>query len=128
MNATLFDQLSTPSKDKRLKDAILALRKNYLAALKNGSRLRPELQAKLNKIFPSPELSVEDESRRMGFQDITDASSCMVENIKGKYIDLAEAKRRQILGLFSSNPNDEMEYRWGEYNAPSELAASCPVY
>lgn len=130
LSAADFDTYSTPSRDHRLFDDIVALRRAYKKILNNNQMpsLTTESQVQLAKIFPFIRSSAQDETARMPRTAIDRNSLCVTEYGSGRTLDLAEAKRRFFLGAISNNPNDSIEYRWGELAGPSPQATSCPSW
>lgn len=127
MDYATYDTYSTPNRDQRLFDDFAALRRAYKDVLKknSGSSLKQDMISELHKLFPYIQLSAREETAKMQATGIDKASSCLVEYAPGKKLDLAEAKRRLFLGLFSNNPMDELEYRWGSLPSPSDRAKAC---
>lgn len=128
MDATTFDNFSTPSRDHRLFDAFAELRRAYVKAWKRG-RLGEEARIKIGRIFPYPDVSARDEMIKMDTPRVVNQKSiCVIEYAQGLKMDMAEAKRRMFLGLLSSNPMDEINYRWGDARGPSPQASQCPSW
>lgn len=127
MNYATYDNYSTPNRDQRFFDSLVAVRVAYKDILQtNGaSKVSGQLRRQLDKVFPLISSSSRQETSSMGPQSLTSDSYCQVTYAPGKTIDLAEAKRRVFAGLFSSNPHDSIEYRWGERRGQSSLASSC---
>ena len=127
MDPATFDLYSTPSRDHRLFDSLADIRRAYISLLKSGATIGAGTLAKVAKIVPFPALSARDEMGKMNSSQQIDAKSvCVVEYAPGVRIDLAEAKRRMFAGRFSSNPHDDLDYRWGEKAGPSATALQCP--
>lgn len=127
MNYETYDNFSTPHRDQRLFDDLVALRSAYREILRanGGSNVAEELKRHLNKIYPKVRASGRDETAEMPVQSITADSVCTLSYAEGRTLDLAEGKRRLFLGLFSNNPHDGREYRWGELRGSSALARRC---
>lgn len=128
LDAQMYDNLSTPSRDQRVFDDFIALRRNYREILDNngGNRLSSQTVAQLTKIYPAINNRVKTEHQKMSPQSITANSVCVTRYLPGKKMDLAEFKRRLFDGLISTNPNDPAAYRWGEFRGPSPKAKRCP--
>lgn len=126
MNAEDFDNYSTPSRDHRFFDSLIAVRKAYKEIYQNNQEISTQNRNYLQKIFPYIEQSTESEAFNMHEQNINSQSYCAINY--GKKIDLSEAKRRLFLGYMSNNPNDNLEYRWGEYSEASRISRECPNY
>lgn len=122
-----YDLYSTPNRDIRAFDDLVALRTAYRDMLKEngGNQLSSNSVARLNKIYPKITASASSETASMGQQAITAASVCVTNYGQGRTIDLADFKRRIYAGLLSNNPHDSIEYRWGEKSGSSSLARSC---
>jgi len=122
-----YDTYSTPNRDQRLFDDISALRRAYKDILKSnqGNTLTDAMKIQMNKVFPFIQLTAKEETEKMQVSDLDDASWCPITYAPGKKIDLAEAKRRLFLGRMSNNPMDDVEYRWGGLQGPSQRAQAC---
>lgn len=127
LNAQMYDNLSTPSRDRRVFDDFIALRLTYKEMLdKNGGNsLSADTKDQLNKIYPAIQKRVKTEHQQMSRQYIDDRSVCVKTYLPGKAMDLSEFKRRLFDGLISTNPNDSSPYRWGDYRGPSDKAKRC---
>ena len=127
MNYETYDNYSTPNRDQRVFDDIMALRRSYRSILRlnGGNQLSQAVKDQLNKLYPYIMDTAVNETRKMGVQSITATSLCPMTYDAGKRIDLAEFKRRIFAGMMSSNPLDGMEYRWGELRGPSSRAQAC---
>jgi len=127
MDAATYDTYSTPNRDQRLFDDLMALRRAIYSLARGGrlTALTDEMNTYMAKIFPFPQLSAKQELPFMPPAEIDSASWCIVEIEPGVKIDLAEIKRRLFNGLMSNNPMDELAYRWGSLAGPSPLAQSC---
>lgn len=124
MNATDFDNYSTPSRDRRFFDSLIALRKSYKEAVLTNQEISDNTLTDLKKIFPAIQESTAYEAYNFSAQPIDVNSYCIVNY--GRKLDLAEARRRLFLGYMSNNPNDNLSYRWGEHSRSSEVSQSCP--
>ena len=127
MDYATYDTYSTPNRDNRIFDDLMAVRRAYaeILQLNNGSQLSGDIVASLNKIFPAINQSARKEAASMPVQQITQTSICVTEYTSGRSIDLAEFKRRLFAGSVSNNPHDGYAQRWGETREPSERAKKC---
>ncbi len=130
MDYTTYDNYSTPSRDHRVYDDMMSLRKSYKQILDlNGGRLiDPKLKKQLDKIYPQISQSAMTEAGSMQVSVVDQNSVCIISYQTNKKADLAEIKRRMFLGLISNNPLDGLLYRWGELKGPSTLAKQCPSW
>ncbi len=125
-----FDQFSTPSRDRRLADALVLARAYYqLGINKQGEKAFLAENLKIYKtIFPFIMKSAAEEA------DLdTNAKSannfCAVKlNSQLGLISLAEVKRQTFKGRISSNPNDAMSGRFGFAKTENDLGSICPSY
>lgn len=126
-----FDQYSTPSRDKRLFDAVMLARAYFAHAIKTqGEKAFTATRLKqFKKIFAHPEQTARTEA------DLTKTASAPNEfsicrvRIGKENLDMAELKRRLFKSQLSSNPNEDLLGRWGGRGfAQSELASTCPMY
>lgn len=127
MSFETYDTYSTPSRDQRIFDDLIALRSAYSDILTAGevSSLNPLTHKRMEKIFPYAQRSQREEAKRMTPQNVDEYSLCPIQYAQGKKMDLSEAKRRLFLGLFSNNPHDGIQYRWGDEKGSSSLAKKC---
>lgn len=127
MSYEIYDTYSTPNRDERIFDDLMALRSAYRDILEHqeSSTLNPLTQKQMEKIFPYAQRSAREEARRMPIQIVDEYSVCGIEYDQGKIMDLSEAKRRLFSGLFSNNPHDEIQYRWGDEKGSSPLTKRC---
>lgn len=130
MSYQAYDTYSSPSRDERIFDDLMYLRRSYKEIIQrnNGQQLSADRKAQLQKIFPYISQSTASEARQMQPQNITEDSVCVVRYQSSRSMDLAEFKRRLFLGWISNNPNEKAEYRWGVLKGPSEHARSCPSW
>lgn len=130
MPSATYDVYSTPNRDQRFFDDLVALRiaARGVHAAGGASRLPAELLRRLDKIFPFIQGGAKEEAARMPASAVDADSMCPVTTSPGRTIDLAEAKRRLFAGLMSNNPHDDVEFRWGEKRGSSPLAARCPSW
>jgi len=80
----------------------------------------------LDKIYPFITQHATYEAAHSQREGLNADSYCSFTYAPGRTIDIAEFKRRMFLGNISNNPNDSVEYRWGELSSPSAKARSCP--
>lgn len=129
--AKQYDLLSTPSRDRRLFDAIMLARAYFVHGMQTlGPKGFTELRLKqFKRIFASPELSAKNESAdAKNAIAPSELSICRVK-IGKEELDMAEIKRRVFRGYLSSNPNEDVFGRWGgRQGNQSDFAAFCPTY
>ncbi|AHZ85385.1 hypothetical protein [Bdellovibrio bacteriovorus] len=130
MSYEAFDIYSSPSRDERIFDDLMLLRRSYKEILQrnSGRDLTSEQKDQLAKIFPYINQSPASEARQMPAQNITEDSVCVVNYLASRSMDMAEFKRRLFLGWLSNNPNERGEYRWGVLRGPSDHARYCPSW
>lgn len=128
MDYATYDLYSTPNRDQRLFDDLMSLRQGYkdiILAHEQGT-LDDMTNRQMAKLYPKIELSLRDELTQQSEPVLIDADSlCPVSYAPGRQMDLAEAKRRISLALFSNNPHDGVDYRWGGLEGHSPLARQC---
>lgn len=129
--ASKYDQLSTPSRDRRLFDGIMVARAYYVYGVrtygeKSFSKTR---NTQFKKIFTQPlRLAREESDLENQGTALSKYSICNVK-IGSQTLDLAEIKRRIFKSFTSPNPNEDVIGRWGGHGAErSELAKSCDTY
>ncbi|MBO9666516.1 MAG: hypothetical protein J7501_06840 [Bdellovibrio sp.] len=127
MSYEVYDTYSTPSRDQRVFDDYVSLRRSYrdILSINGGNELSSTMKAQLQKIFPFINESMASETRKMSATDLSEAAVCTTQYLPGQYIDLAEFKRRLFSGLISNNPLDDATYRWGQLRGPSQRAKMC---
>ncbi|MGZ3773185.1 MAG: hypothetical protein ACXVCY_06410 [Pseudobdellovibrionaceae bacterium] len=130
MDYETYDTYSTPSRDHRIFDDLMSLRRSYRQILRTnrGHQLHADLVQQLNKIFPAITKSTEAEASQMEQQAINGFSLCVTEYSANKKMDLAEFKRRLFSGTLSNNANDNIDVRWGDVHGPSDRARRCPSW
>ena len=130
MDFATYDTYSTPNRDQRFFDDLVALRRSFKDLVVNHktSVLPAKLVSQLYKVFPMIQSRAKEEAPRMPKQDLSEASLCSISYATGTTIDLAEAKRRLFLNLMSNNPLDDLSYRWGELSGHSSRALSCQAW
>jgi hypothetical protein len=112
-----YDDLSTPSRDSRLKNSAVELEIAINEAKAAGSVLKPALQAKIDMLMRG------EQSAGAGSK-----SYCALHIAPGFNLTLGQLYDRLLKGKFSSNPHDPLEVRWGSVPGPSAKAKSCPEY
>lgn len=115
MDAKSYDDLSTPSRDKQLKDAYNDLAVSFTRIVNEGSPLSKKLSEQVTNIFASTRAKE------------TSNKFCSFEYMQGSSMSLGEFRRRLFSDRISSNPNEPYTTRWGS-TGPSEKAKSCPIY
>lgn len=121
MNEAEYDTYSTPSRDRRVFDDLMALRQAY----KKVGAVSEETKRNMDRIFPFLQDSAAVETQKTKTQRVSDLGFCTVDIPGFQKIDLAEFKRRMFLGMVSSNPNDSLQKRWG-FNDPATRGGACP--
>lgn len=129
--AKQYDQLSTPSRDRRLFDAVMLARAYFTHGMQHlGTKGFSDIRLKqFKRIFAHPELSARAESE-LATKAIApgELSICRVK-IGKETLDMAEIKRRLFKGYLSSNPNEDVLGRWGgREGQASGLAQMCTTY
>lgn len=114
MNATEYDDHSTPSRDSRLKASLEDLAASYQEGL-NARALSSEMAAKLKSVVS-------------GAGPANASMPCAFEVSPGKTLSLGQVYKAIIADKLSNNPHDTLEMRWGLARFPSSKAKSCPVY
>lgn len=114
MNATEYDDHSTPSRDSRLKSAFEDLASSFQEG-SNERGLSRQLQAQVKAVV---------NGRGSNNSDMP----CSVTLSNGKSLSLGEVYKLSISDKLSNNPHDTLEMRWGLQRGPSAKAKSCPVY
>jgi hypothetical protein len=115
MNATEYDDQSTPSRDSRLKDSFKDLATAYQDALNRGT-----LTAGTRKLVDSVLSGAASASNSN--------AACSVEISPGTKLTLGQIYAFSVGDKLSNNPHDTLEMRWGLQAGPSAKARSCPVY
>lgn len=116
MDAQTYDDLSTPSRDKQMKDAFNDLAISYTRIVKEGGGLTKKLAEQMANIFAT------SRTREKG------STYCSFEYMTGSSMSLGEFRRRLFSDRISSNPNEPYTVRWGSARGPTDKAASCPTY
>jgi hypothetical protein len=125
-----FDELSTPSRDKRFVDALILARTYFKAGLKKfGEKAFSIDNLKTYKsIYPTIELSAADEAiQDRNSKTNSNFCSLKINDTLGE-LSLAEMKRRFFMGRFSSNPNEATTGRFGYAKTKDDLASQCDAY
>jgi hypothetical protein len=125
MNYAEYDTYSSPNRDRRVFDDLIALRRAFRSLVEGGtvSALSEQTQRQLMKIYPAVSASVDSEQRQMVSRPIDSDSACVFFYGNGQQMDLAEYRFRAFAGLLSNNPHDGFEQRWGE--SPSHDSQRC---
>lgn len=123
-----FDQFSTPSRDKRLIDAIILARAYYKYGLeKFGEKSFSSANLTIyNSIFPFIKNSAGEEARLDKGETKSDFCSVKIPGVGT--LNLTRYKRRIFSGRFSSNPNDSHAVRFGYGKTEKDLGDVCPSY
>jgi hypothetical protein len=119
MTAEEYDDLSTPNRDKRMKDSFEALAK----AVNEAASLGILSGGRAETIRAQAESVLAGEKSRMSPQ-----AFCPVEIAPGVTLTLGQVFERSRGDRMSNNPHDTLEMRWGLAAFPSSKARSCPVY
>lgn len=114
MNATEYDDHSTPSRDSRLKSALEDLAASYQEGL-NAGGLTSTTAAKLKAVVA-------------GAGPDNASIPCSFEVAPGRVLSLGQVYKSAMADKLSNNPHDTLEMRWGLARFPSAKAKSCPVY
>lgn len=131
LTAKAYDQLSTPSRDRRLFDAVMLARAYFTHGIQTlGAKGFSALRLKqFKRIFAHPELSAKVESELANTAVASSELSICRVRIDKETLDMAEIKRRLFKSNLSSNPNEDILGRWGgREGQASELAALCPTH
>lgn len=123
-----YDLYSTPNRDHRVFDDLIALRRTYRQLVRDGklNYISGATAAQLKKIFPMIQEKAAVEMRSMSVQSLDSNSYCVVNTGRGETFDLAEYKRRAFADLLSNNPHDSFEVRWGQKKAETgSLSQKC---
>lgn len=114
MNATEYDDHSTPSRDSRLKSAFEDLAASYQEGM-NARGLSKKLESQVRSVING-----------RGTQN--SEMPCSITLSSGKSLSLGEVYKLSVSDKLSNNPHDPLEMRWGQQRGPSAKAKSCPVY
>lgn len=123
LNATEYDNYSTPNRDMRLRNSFEELR-DLLEQIRGNppakAAIRPELLAQAEDVMSDVSASAPS------------ARTCPLQIAPGpgtgKVLSLAEVRKRSLGEKLSNNPHDPLEMRWGGQSGPSARAKRCPVY
>lgn len=116
MNATQYDDYSTPNRDQRFLDQVVILQRINKDAKENPRALTADTAAKM-------------ESLRQGESSAQDPNAfCRVEVAPGLQITMAQVAERLLSKKMSDNPMDSIQKRWGFTLESSEKAKRCPKY
>lgn len=128
MTYKAFDQFSTPSRDKRLIDAIILARAYYkhgISQMGSGA-FSSENKALYEAIFPFISMSANEEAREDKGETKSDFCAYKIPDVGT--LNLTRYKRRVFSGRFSSNPNDSYSVRFGGDRTSKDLGNICPAY
>lgn len=114
MNATEYDDHSTPSRDSRLKSAFEDLAVSFKEGT-NERGLSRKLEAQVKAVVNGRGAENAD-------------MPCSITLSNGKALSLGEVYKLSVSDKLSNNPHDTLEMRWGLQRGPSSKARSCPVY
>lgn len=131
LTAKQYDQLSTPSRDKRLFDAVMLARAYFVHAMEiGGTKAFSAIRLKqFKRIFAHHDKPARIESDLATAPIAAGELSICRVRIGKETLDMAEIKRRLFKSYLSSNPNEDVLGRWGgRAGKSSELAASCSTY
>jgi len=119
LEASEYDDYSTPSRDLRLKNSFEELRDSFSALEANPSEF--------SKLPRKLVLQVQDV---LSDSSWTSAQNrfCPVEITEGHFLSLGEIRRRSLENKLSINPHDSIDYRWGELAGHGVLATHCPSF
>lgn len=127
LTAKTFDEFSTPSRDKRLIDAIVLARAYFSYGVRNfGTKAFSAANLETyNAIFPFNQESASAEAKK---DEGAASSFCKMSVPVVGTLSLAQFKRRIFLNRFSSNPNDSYSVRFGGSKTSKDLGDTCPAY
>lgn len=114
MNATEYDDHSTPSRDSRLKSAFEDLAVSFKEGVESRG-LSQQLEAKVNAVIN-------------GHGGSNSEMPCSIALSNGVTLSLGDVYKLSVTDKLSNNPHDTLAMRWGLQRGPSAKARSCPVY
>jgi len=118
MNASEFDQYSTFSRDKRLKEYFIRLGK-YVDSTKRFKGKRFPLKAYATDLFESnPKKYRRTREQFLKF--------CTVPYKRNRVLDVRQVWQRVERNLIVQNPNTTNDWRWGDYNR--QFTTNCPTF
>jgi hypothetical protein len=120
MNATQYDDFSTPNRDERLQAAF----DDLAAAYREITATRVPVSTAL--LHEARDVVERDDSTLGGAP--VETTSCAVEIGPGHFLSLGEVRKRSLGGLLSHNPHDPIELRWGDRTGHSARAKRCPTF
>jgi hypothetical protein len=126
-----YGEYSTPSRDRRLFDALILARSYFQHGLKTqGTQIfSKKALAQYKKIFPEPLMPAKDESLLENAEVTFDVNSICAIKVEDKFIDMAEIKRRSFRSYLSPNPNENVVGRWGgNGDVLSDFAKTCSSF
>lgn len=109
-----YDDLSTPGRDSRLKDAFIELSQSYRKIITRKLPLSEEMKSRVLRILENQE----DRGRVM-------ETYCPVVASPELRYPIGEIMARSLKGTLSPDPHDSREYRWGEYRGRGPRARLC---
>jgi hypothetical protein len=123
-----FDQLSTPSRDKRFVDSLVLARSYFKYGMKKfGEKaFSAENLALYKAMFPLSSLPASQEARKDDGKSLSNFCSFDLPDVGS--LSLVTYKRRVFLNRFTSNPNDSYTGRFGSGKTAKDLGSVCPVY
>jgi hypothetical protein len=129
MTYKMFDQYSTPSRDKRLIDAIILARAYFSFGLKkfDEKAFSASNLALYKSIFPMISASAAEEAQRSPVKISSNYCAYEISREIGK-MSLAQFKYNIFAEKFSSNPNDSYTARFGFKKTEKDLGETCPAY
>jgi hypothetical protein len=130
LNAAQFDELSTPSRDRRFVDGLILARAHFVHGIDTVGRggFSPESLVLYSEFFPSPDLSAAAEAEiESGNPEVV--STYCTQKIPG-YGNLSLARFKHLLfrGKYSSNPNDSWLKRFGVGSSAQDRGKACPAF
>lgn len=115
MDATEYDDNSTPSRDTRLKDSFKDLAASYKEGV-NAKTLTAATRKQVESVLKGAASSANTNA------------ACVIEIAPGQKLTLGQVYALSVNDKLSNNPHDTLEMRWGLQAGPSAKAQSCPVY
>lgn len=113
-----FDDLSTPSRDRQLRDTLIDLRQSWRRARSHTHEISARTLSEARAV-----LEADDDS----YCYLDFGSSAGSSRHRG--MTIRTLARRSLGNMLSSNPNDSFEYRWGYHGRRhSPRAEGCPEY
>jgi hypothetical protein len=114
MSAADFANYSTPHRDARMEAALHVIRKSRQALT-----VRDQQQLSLESLKLADDIVAKT----------ANSNFCPIEYAPGQFLTLAQVAKRNSAKSLSSNPNDPLDYRWGEHTeGVGPRGLSCPTY